>query len=84
MVPTLPDDRLESSLYGPFKSQRVGLLFLDQVINAILNPMAEVEDRANKWRVQEPCAHSWIPIVEHPSSAKPHQLRRKEHANDRL
>lgn len=71
-------------LYGPFKSQRVGLLFLDQVINAILNPMAEVEDYANEWRVQEPCAHSWLPIVDHPVVSQPHQLRRKEHANDRL
>lgn len=53
-------------LYGPFASKHAGLLFLDEVLNALLDPMAEVEDESSKWRVREQYAHAWLPIVEHP------------------
>ncbi len=45
-------------LFGQFRSKRVDLLFLDEVICAILDPMAQVEDYANQCRVKEEFAHT--------------------------
>lgn len=62
---------LHARLFGPFKSKRVGLLFLDEVINSILDPMATADDKASSWRVTEEFSHAWMPLVEHPIIARP-------------
>ncbi len=53
-------------LYGPFKSQRAGLLFLDDAIEILQEMESEIVDKANERMINEPCAHAWLPIVEHP------------------
>ncbi len=53
-------------LFGPFKSKRDGLLFLDDAIECLQEHEPEVVDAANKRIVKEPCAKAWLPIVEHP------------------
>ncbi|MDR4467532.1 MAG: hypothetical protein MRJ68_04420 [Nitrospira sp.] len=53
-------------LYGPFKSKRQCLLFLDEAINEFQEVEPEVTIKANKRKVEEPCAKAWLPIVEHP------------------
>lgn len=53
-------------LYGPFKSQRAGLLFLTDAIEILQETESELVDKAYERRIKEPCAHAWLPIVEHP------------------
>lgn len=53
-------------LYGPFRSRHDCLLFLDEAINHIQDTEPDLVDDACKRKVKEPCAHSWLPIVEHP------------------
>jgi hypothetical protein len=53
-------------LYGPFKSQRAGLLFLDEAIDILQEMESEVADKAYERMIKEPCAKAWLPIVEHP------------------
>lgn len=53
-------------LFGPFKSKRHGLLFLDDALNGIQEHEQEMVDAANKRIVKEPCSKAWLPIVEHP------------------
>ncbi len=53
-------------LFGPFKSKRHGLLFLDEAIDCLQEHEQEMVDAANKRIVKEPCAKAWLPIVEHP------------------
>lgn len=57
---------LHPRLYGPFGSKRHGMLFLDEVLDALLVPIADVEAEIGKWKLREPFAHAWLPIVEHP------------------
>lgn len=53
-------------LYGPFKSKHQCLLFLDQAINEFQEMEPEVTTKAGERMVKEPCANTWLPIVEHP------------------
>lgn len=57
-------------LYGPFKSKRQCLLFLDDLINVAQCWEQEVTDKADERMVEEPCAKAWLPIVEHPIVAR--------------
>lgn len=57
-------------LYGPFKSKRQCLLFLDDLINVAQCWEQEVTDKAVERMVEEPCAKAWLPIVEHPIVAR--------------
>lgn len=58
-------------LFGPFKSKRHGLLFLDDALNGLQENEPEMVDAANKRIVKEPCANAWLPIVEHPIVVRP-------------
>lgn len=62
---------LHARLFGPFKSKRVGLLFLDDVIDSSLESMSQADDYANERMVKEEFAHAWMPLVEHPLVARP-------------
>lgn len=57
---------LNPRLYGPFKSKRAGLLFLDDAIEILQVTEQELVDKATERMIKEPCAHTWLPIVEHP------------------
>lgn len=57
-------------LYGPFKSKRQCLLFLDDAIDCLQEHEQEMVDAANKRIVKEPCSKAWLPIVEHPIVAR--------------
>ncbi len=57
---------LHARLFGPFKSKRVGLLLLEEVISSTLDSMAQADDYANTWRLKEEFCHAWMPLVEHP------------------
>ncbi len=53
-------------LYGPFKSKRACLLFLDDAIEVLQEAEPDVSEKAYKRMVKEPCAKAWLPLVEHP------------------
>lgn len=53
-------------LYGPFKSKRACLLFLDDAIQVLQETEPDVSAEAYKRIVKEPCAKVWLPLVEHP------------------
>lgn len=57
---------LNPRLFGPFKSKRQCLLFLDDAIDVIHDFDNEVEDKAIDRMVKEPCAKVWPPIIEYP------------------
>lgn len=62
---------LHARLFGPFASKRVGLLFLDDVIESTLDSMSAADDYANDRRIKEEFTHAWMPLVEHPIVARP-------------
>ena len=69
-------------LFGPFKSKRHGLLFLDDAINCLQEIESEMVDAANKRIVEEPCSNAWLPIVEHPIVARAKAASAKGLADD--
>lgn len=57
-------------LFGPFKSKRQCLEFLDDAINVIQDCENDVRGKADKRMINEPCAKVWLPIIEYPVCGK--------------
>jgi len=57
---------LNPRLFGPFRSKRVGLLCLDNVLDALGVVAAEVQDACEKRMLEEECQKVWPPIIEYP------------------
>ncbi|WHZ27620.1 MAG: hypothetical protein OJF51_002417 [Nitrospira sp.] len=57
-------------LFGPFKSKRQCLLFLDDAIGSIQTVENEIRDDADRRRLDEPLAKVWLPIIEYPVCAQ--------------
>ena len=54
-------------LFGPFRTRRQGLLFLDDTIDASCDCWNELEDACAKYRVKgEFKKLTWGPLIEHP------------------
>lgn len=58
---------LNARLYGPFKSKRQCVLFVEDAINEFHEVEYEIENRAIDRIIKEPFAKVWLPLVEHPT-----------------
>jgi hypothetical protein len=55
-------------LYGPFRSKRRAVLFLDEAIGALCDCWQAFEEASDKYKLEGEFQHkeSWGPLVEHP------------------
>lgn len=63
-------------LYGPFPSKRQALLFLDDMINNLLDMLVESDGDCERRSVKEECQKIWPPLVEHPLIARRNSITR--------